>query len=313
VKALEQLVIRARTRWRVGRAFTGGAARPARLVLRLDELDAPARSDGAATPAATLTVDGWYDVVVRVVEWAGALPVHLVARADNPLLPDMVRFAHRLECPTHLRTSASGLVRARAEELVDCGLERVVVRVAGVSDAVQGAVLGETVADTRAALSALLAARASREAALDIAIEVPFDARTAPELQALFEEARSVGIDGVRVAAPWSGGPFGAGALDALGLLAGQAGPFSRTSAETVAALRSMRGDGPGVARKQGACPVGALRLEVLPNGTLLACPFKGDQRPLGDSMAPAWDALAAHRDAIKRCDRACVHPELSP
>ncbi|MDP2306351.1 MAG: hypothetical protein Q8P18_10030 [Pseudomonadota bacterium] len=309
---MEQLVVRARTRLREGRALAGLGGRPARLVLRLDDLDAP-----GPIPAELLKLEDWYDIVVRVVEWSGPLPVHLVARSEHPFLAEMVRFAHRLECPTTLRTTAAGISPRRADELVDCGLERIVVRVAGVNEATQRAVVGESVADTRRAIAALLAARVSRAAPLDIVLEVPFDARTAPELRALCEEARTVGVDGVRVAAPWAGGPFESGALDALGWVAKQDRPFRRTSADTLGAVREMRGDGPGTPRKGGACPVGTLRVEILPDGTLLSCPFKGDRtrmlsRDPSGAMALAWKALEKHRDAIRTCDRACAHPELT-
>lgn len=307
MKALEQLAVRTRARLREGRARLGLGGRPARLVVRLDDLDAP-----GPVPAETLKLDDWFDAMVRVVEWTGALPVHVVSRADHRLLAEIVRFAHRLECPTSLRTSAAGMTQARADELVDCGLEQVYVRVAGVSEEAQAAVLGETVTDTRRAIAALQAARHSRGAALDIVLEAPFHARSARELRALYEEARTVGVDGVRVAAPWQGGPFDAGALDALAWVAGQAGPFNRTAPALAAALGKMGGGGPGARRDVGACPVGALQVELLPDGSVRSCPFKGDTTRVGDAMAPAWQALAAHREAIRRCDRACAHPQLS-
>ncbi|MES2638271.1 MAG: hypothetical protein V4850_02270 [Myxococcota bacterium] len=307
MKALEQLVVRARTRLREGRALAGLGGRPARLVLRLDDLDA-----AGPIPAPSMKLEEWYDAVVRVVEWSGPLPVHIVARADHAFLADMVRFAHRLECPTRLRTTAAGITSRRADELVDCGLEQILVRVAGVNDATQQAVLGESVADTRRAIAALLAARVSRAAPLDIVLEVPFDVRSAPELRALCEEARSVGVDGVQVAAPWKGGPFESGALDALSWVAKQEAPFRRTPTDIVDIVRAMKDDGPGAARTRGSCPVGTLRLELLPDGTVLSCPFKGDRTRLADNMAPAWKALEKHRNAIRSCDRTCAHPELS-
>jgi len=307
VKALEQLTVRARSRIRQERARFGLGGRPARLVVRLDDLDAP-----GAVPAAALTVDGWFDAIVRVVEWSGALPVVVVSRPDHPHLAEIVRFAHRLECPTALRTAASGLTAARADELVDCGLERVVLRVAGVSEGVQAAVLGETVADTRRAIAALREARESRAVALDIVLEVPFSDRTAPELRALFQEAGAVGVDGVVAAAPWVGGNYEPGSLEVLGWLQSQQVPLNRTPSTTFELLRAMRGGGPGLARTRGACPVGTLQVELLPDGTLRSCPFKGDTATLRDDMEPAWKALAAHRDAIRACDRACAHPLLS-
>ncbi len=307
MKALEQLAVRARARVRAELARLGLGGRPSRLVVRLDDLDA-----AGPVPAATLQLDDWFDAIVRVVEWSKPLPVQVVGRADHRLLAEVVRFAHRLECPTSLRTCAAGLTQGRADELVDCGLDQVVLRVAGVSDETQGAVLGETVADTRRAIAALQAARASRGAGLDIVVEVPFSDATAAELRALVEEARVVGVDGVRLGAPWQGGPLRPGAIDALEWAAAQPAPFNRTPEAAYAALRGMRGDGPGLARAKGACPVGTLQVELLPDGTVRSCPFKGDTTRLGDEMAPAWQALAAHRAAIRACDRACAHPLLT-
>lgn len=291
---------------REGRARLGLGGRPARLLVRLDDLDAP-----GTVPEATLKLDDWFDAIVRVVEWGGALPVTVIGRADHRLLAEMVRFAHRLECPTTLRTSAAGLTRARADELVDCGLERVIVRVAGVSDAVQEAVLGERAEDTRAAIAALKGARASRGAPLDIVLEIAFDERGAMEIEPLVREARAQTVDGVRIAAPWAGGPYTPAPLDAALWLSSQRG-FDRTPAETYAALRGMRGGGPGEPRTHGSCPVGVLQVELLPDATVRACPFKGDTARLGDTMEPAWAGLAQHRAAIRSCDRSCAHPLLT-
>jgi hypothetical protein len=307
VKALEQLVVRARTRVREERARRGVGGRPARLSVRLDDLDAP-----GPVAADTAKLDDWYDAIVRIVEWSGPLPAQLVARADHRFLADLVRFTHRLECPTTLRTTAAGVNARRADELVDCGLERILVRVAGVSEGVQQAVLGESVADTRRAISALIAARASRGQPLDIALEVPFDERTAPELRALHEEARAVGVDGVLVAAPWRGGPFSPAALAALSWVAEQPEPFRRTPSDLAETLGRLTGGEPGAPRLRGACPVGALRVELQADGSLHSCPFKADSVRIGDTMAPAWKALDAHRAAIRGCSRTCVHPDLS-
>jgi hypothetical protein len=307
VKALEQLIVRSRARWREERARRGLGGRPARLLVRVDDLDAP-----VPPPASTLKLDDWHEAIVRVVEWSGPLPVHIVSRAGDRLLPELVRFAHRLECPTTLRTCAAGLSPARAEELVDCGVDRVLLRVAAFEDGVQGAVLGESAADARAALAALAAARASRGAALDIVVEVPFDRVTVPLMRATFDEARRLGADGGRLVAPWSGGPWDAGLVDAAAAVLGGDARFDRTSAATLPAVREMRGDAPGTRRTRGACPVGTLQVELLRDGSIRACPFKEGAVPLGDAMQPAWQGLASHRAAVSRCDRSCAHPEVS-
>lgn len=306
MKALEQFVIRARSRYRQGRARVGLGGRPSLLVVRMDDLDAP-----VPLPSTTLKLDDWLEAVVRVVEWSGALPVRVISRADHRLLGEMVRFAHRLECPTSLRTTSVGMTRARADELVDSGLDAVAVRAAGVTDATQ-ATLGERATDLWAALDALTAARASRGARLDIAVEVPFGPPSARELRELLDAARRRGADGVRVAAPWSGGAWDSGAVDALGHVLDQA-PFLRNVGKDVETLRAYRGEAPGVRRVRGRCPVGSTRLELLPDGSVGSCPYKSGWVSLGDAMGPAWAALGGHREQIQACDRACHHPELVP
>ena len=262
MKALEQLVVRARSRYRRGRARVGLGGRPSQLVIRLDDLDAP-----VPLPSASLKLDDWLDAVVRVVEWSGALPVRVISRADHRLLCELVRFAHRLECPTSLRTTAFGMSAPRADELVDSGLDAVAVRVAGVTDATQ-ALLGEKAADTWAAIEVLNAARASRGAKLDISLEVPFGPAPARELRELIDAARRKGVDGVRVAAPWTGGAWDSGAIDAVAHVL-EAAPFLRNGKGDVDTLRAFRGDAPGVKRGRGRCPVASTRLELLPDGSV--------------------------------------------
>lgn len=311
MKALEQWVIRSRARLRLGRArLAGGAARPARAELRLDDLDAPGKIG-----AETLDLEGWYDAVVGIVEWAGALPIRVVARGGHPLLPELIRFGHRLECPVSLRTSAAGIDVARAQALVDAGLAEIRVRVAGVSNGVQRAVLRETAADTHRAIAALLDARRSRGSPLRILVEVPVDPRGAAELPEIFGAARASGIDGVALAAPWRGVALDAATIAAVEWARTQPPPFHATAPAVLQALLGMKDvDGePGVPRRSGACPVGAVRLEVRADGAVYACPFIEGRSTTKPPVAAAWEALSGHRAAIRGCGRACAHPDLLP
>lgn len=295
MKVLESLLIRGRARVR---ARTRSEL-PARLDLRLDDLDAP-----GPVPAPTLDLDGWQARIVEVVQWAGALPVRIVSRADHPLLPEVVRFCHRLEMPTTLRTNARGLDRAKAEELVDRGLERCILRVAGLDDRLQGEVLGDTASEADAALAALVLARHSRVAQISVLVEIPFDARTAPGLRSLFSWARGKGADGVVLAAPFRGTSVPG---DALSFARGERAPFHRSQREVLDVIEKI--DGIGSKRSGGTCPT-VNRLEILPDGAVRGCPFK---EGLGQGpIAEAWSATAAHRAAIRACDRQCGHPELT-
>jgi hypothetical protein len=310
VKVLERFLVDARSRSRAARARLGvpsGAPRPAFLVLRLDDLDAPGGPGGAEVPAG-----GWDTAAVRVLEWCGPLPARVVARADHPQLPDVVRFLHRLECPVSLRTCARGLGPDRAAELVDAGLQTVSVRVAGATDEVQRAVLGESVAEGVEAFRSLLTARHSRGARLQVLAEAVLTEVSAPQLQDVFSASRSAGLDGVVLAAPWLGVPSSEAVRAAVTWARTQHPPFHRTPSSALAHLsEAADGQGPGVGRRSGACAVGGLRLEIGPDGRLSHCPFQAGAVAGSDDARADARALSGQRAAIRACRRSCVHPDL--
>jgi hypothetical protein len=309
VKVVESLLLDVRSRLRARRARLGVASKPARLVVRLDDLDAPL---GALMPATPLDADGWYTAIVRVLEWTGPVPVSVVARAENPHLADVIRFAHRLECRTTLRTCARGLAQRRAEELLDCGLAGVTVRVAGASDDVQQAVLGETVAEGVAAFRAMLAARHDRGAPCEVLAEVALTAVGAPSLPDVFSAARAAGLDGVVIAAPWRDVAPDDAVRRAIAWARTQHPPFHRTSRAVLDHLEGLTGSGePGVRRRAGACAVGGLRLEIGPDGVLSHCPFTLGAVQGTDTAADDARALSGQRAAIRACGRQCAHPDL--
>lgn len=307
MKALEQLLIQSRTRWRSLLARGRGAQHPARLVIRLDDLDAP-----GPVPAAALTRDNWYRLIIHYVEWAGVTPVHFISRPQNPMLAHLVRFAWRLECPTVLRTCASGLDEDTADLLVDSGLQQLHLRVAGRSEAVQQAICGESVADVDRALGVFLEARKFRDYKLPVIIEIPFNVQSALDAPAVVRWAREQGVDGVRIAPPYEGPAFEERFAVMMDLLKLDA-PLNRTPRAALAALQQMRSnDGPGIPRRSGHCPVASLRLEVGPDGQLSACPFHGGTTKYSGSMPDAWEALQEHHAKIRACPRECHHVELA-
>ncbi len=226
-----------------------GSERPSRIDLRMDDLDGP-----GAVPAGTLDIDGWQELVAGVVMWAGPMPARVIARAGHADLPDLVRFCHRLEMPTTVRTGPAGLTEARATELLDRGMATCELVIHGLD------------AEAEAAARALVGARHVRAGQLSVRLNLVGMADPSPELVA---RARALGVDATVRSAPWLG-PDGA----------------------------------PGQRRQGGHCPVAQRRVIVNPDGSIGSCPFKA-----GTARAFPPD-LVAHREAIRRCDRACAHPE---
>lgn len=279
MKAIEQIRIHTIAAWRAHRAGRGGEPLPADLVLRLDGFDAP-----DIEPVPTLKLEEWYERIIGVLVETGPLPVRVIARADNPLLAEVVRFVWRLECPATVRMGGR-VGRGVAEALVDAGARRIVLVDPVDSD-----------------LAELRAARISRKARVDLLVEVGY--RRGLSVAGEGARLRAAGADGVRVGAPWRGGPFEP--------VAAWEASFHRTPPTVLHALPRFDDDGPGVPRTRGVCPVGGLRVELGPDGRWSQCPFQPGHVE-GGEFAVAWAALGAHRAAIRACSRACVHAELAP
>lgn len=289
MKLLETLRIRASASVRRQKARFGLGVRPARLDLRLDGFDAPTSVVGEP-----LNLERWQERVVELLLWVGAVPVRVIAEADHALLPEIVRFCHRLEMPVTVRTGARGLSAARAEELVDRGM--------GTCEVVTA-----LDAEGEAAVRALVHARHSRAASLMVHVHVPVGGPA--NLSAVFQSARGLGADGVVLCAPWQGATLGAAGSADLAAALAEGWPLQKTSKVARDALSRLQSGGPGAPRAGGNCALGGLRLALAPNGAASVCPFKPGSTlgPLAESGA----ALADHRALIRRCDRVCGHPEL--
>ncbi len=270
MKYLQQVMSRGRATLRRLRSVAPGGAkdqRPVLLVLRLGEGDGEGEGQ--------LKLEDWQRIVVETVDWLGPIRVCLRGgAAHSPLLVPLVRFANRLECPTHLVT-AGPLGESLALSLVDAGLAAATIRIGALDEAVHAARMGTPMAETLDGLEQLRRAREDRGRPLVLHAALSLATDTVDALGAMAGLARQTGADDLLVCLPVDQAfPDGsAAAVDALGHQVTEPG------------LRAL------LAGRTSHRPLG-LRLEVLADGTLRTSRLLA---PLGtwapDSLQQLWES----------------------
>lgn len=289
MKNLEQLLIRGRALARSARALAPGAAaqlRPVRLVLRLNDIRLMPNLIRATGPA--LSEAQWRDAVVRVVQWLGPIRVAFSGGepALSPRLEPLVRFANRLECPTHLVTGG-GLDADACTALLDRGLGAVTVLVGGVDDATHKAAVGTELVAAQRTLEGFRDARARRGRPLGLYVGVPLSAANVSSVGAVGGWARQAGADGVLATLPLAQA-VPEGAVEAVAAL----GRDNLTPRHLSDYLAGRRGR-----------PHGGLRAEILADGTLLVSSHvpplgnvrEADPKQLWEAADEAIRAARAH------------------
>jgi hypothetical protein len=330
VKSIERLARRARYAGRslladppgargrfVGRLVGARTPTPARVVLDLG------RSWSGLPVEADQDPERWFQVLLAAVEWLGPVPVTFLNRSRclSPLVPDLVRFAHRLECSVSLYGVDGGVDDDMALQLVDRGLQRACLVLGGVTPDLHAEVSGRSVGRTTAAVTALVRARERRRASLDVVVDFPCTPATAKDLPAVLGWARQAGADGFAVSPPFLAPAAPATLDDELELrvteLETSRDPFHRTARGTAGALRAtwQVGDGGPGGLGPTVCPVAGLRLDLRGCGRFGACPFKRSigQLSSGGGLTEAWAAGREHFEAVRSCPRRCWHQELVP
>jgi hypothetical protein len=290
---------------------------PSQLVLRMDDADLP----GAMGSGKSLTLYQWQQAIAEVVAWIGPVPVTVIAthNADDVDVPELVRFAHRLECSTRLVTDGTGITEDLAGHYIACGLDSVRLVIGGVSELVQRQTVGNSAVEATGALAAFHSARLAATAALDIEVAIPWIEGVTLELSAVVGWARQAGADGFRIVAPYHAARLPADP-ELLDGMVDDYGTFCRNTTTSVEELHTMvaHQDGaPGIgrnhSRRRTKCPVGGQRLVIGRGRSVYSCPFHAPIGELDDDLGAVWAQAGAHLSAIASCSRACVHTELAP
>jgi|GEM_PF-1919082 len=297
----------------------GQRVRPASLGIHLTPALPGERSPGGPHP--TPEWSSLRAAIVELVADQGPLPVDILTagRALDSNALELVRLAHRLDCPVTIWTDGEGLSGDGASALLDVGCAAVAVTVASLDDDIQQAVVGNGVAEATDALVALVAARAERGATVQVHLVLPWVAGVEAEVRGLVGWAHQVGVDAVVAVPPIRGGCVGPLAdwpetLRSLGVW-GIGSPEVRY----LEALAQESGELPGVMRGEAdpkarfrPCPVVGTRIGIDAAGTVSSCPFHPPMGPVGDSVRARWTTDTTHRAAVRGCSRRCRHPALA-
>ena len=288
MKMIEQLLAQSRASVRRARARLPGTPPPGRLVLRLNDHGVP---DGRPRiEGEPMNLKRWRELLAGFHHWLGPLRVTIAGGAPGraALLVDLVRFANRLECPTHVVSGIEGLDDDRVDALIGCGVAAITI---ALDDPEAG----------MERLAAFSAARADwgRPVSLFGAVDPGGPPR---QLVALADQARRLALDGLVGRVPL-GAPRPAGWSEGLLALA----DMDRTPA----ARRRGR------AGRPAPLPGGA-RAEILADGALTISPLmppaaRLDSVTAGELQA-AWEGAAgpALREA-RSLERPWDEVELSP
>ncbi|MCB9741286.1 MAG: radical SAM protein [Alphaproteobacteria bacterium] len=299
MKRLEQLLLLSRAKARSARAALPGARglRPTRLVCRLNDVRLAKgliRATGEPLSAA-----GWHDAIASVVTWLGPLRVSFVGGepAASGRLDELVRYANRLECPTHVVTGG-GIEPARAELLVDRGLGAVTVLIGGVDEGTHRAAVGSSLDEAISTLEGFREVRARRKRPVGLYVGVPLLAHNVGSVGAIGGWARQAGADGVLATLPLGEDPP-PGASEAIAAL----GRDDMTPQHLIDWCAGQEG------RLHGG-----LRMELISDGTLLV---SSQVAPLGDvreaSPQELWEAGAEQIAAARSHPRPWDEVELVP
>jgi len=290
---------------------------PARLILQLDDRDV----EGTMGSGDELSLREWNQAIAQVIEWLGPVPVTVIAtrNAGDVLVPELIRFAHRLECPTTLVTDGTGVDGDKAVELLSSGLSAIRFLVGGVSDEVQQRTVGNDAADATGGVSAMLAARRETEMDVDIEVAIPWVEGVTEELTAIVGWARQAGVDGFRISAPYRAVSLPADPELLDEIVDSSEGLCRNTpiSIEELHAMVAHQDGAPGLARthsrRRFKCSVGGERLVIGRRRSVYSCPFHAPIVELDVDFASGWAQAGTHLESIASCTRACVHTELAP
>lgn len=278
--------------------FPINITKPTILTLRWGECDLP-NSVGLGTKK---SVAEFQQLIAEFVQHSGPFIVRILAmeNANDPDIPKLLRFAHRLDCETELVVNGENITQEIARELVESGVHTIWIGIGGVSAHVHYLSTGLDIEQTTSALQYLLTA-AKTTNATNIGVLVPWEKESPSEMSAIRSWVEEMGVEQVHILFPFYGKNLSKKSVPQHQYLSKMLGKILQDNSEK-----------PGWSRKYPLfCPIGNKRLEISKTGKICSCPFKTSIKWQKESFLDIWKKLVDHRTEISNCNRVCLHREL--
>lgn len=281
--------------------FPINVTKPTMLTLRWGESDLP----NSVGLGAKKSLAEFQQLIAEFVQHSGPFSVRILAmeNANDPDIPKLLRFAHRLDCLTELVVNGENITQENALDLVGSGVQKIWITIGGVSAHVHRLSTGLDIEQTTLALRYLLTAAKEHhpENPTSIGVLVPWEKESPTEMSAIRSWVEEIGVAQVHILFPF----FGKN-------LAKESLPQHQYLSKMLEKILQDDSDKPGWSRKDPLfCPVGNKRLEVSKTGKICSCPFKTSIAWQRESFVDIWQNLADHRKEISNCNRVCLHREL--
>jgi hypothetical protein len=138
-------------------------------------------------------------MIVEYIQESGPLPVHVIVdkQPNDPDIPLILRFAHRLNCPTELFINGDQLEESSIQSLVQSGVDWIWLPIGGVSANVHLEATGVSIEQSTYVLHNLLQFR--EETHTKIGVLMPWSGNIPSESSAIRSWAEELGVDSIHV------------------------------------------------------------------------------------------------------------------
>ena len=140
-------------------------------------------------------------MIVEYIHDGGPLSVHVIVdkKPNDPDIPLLLRFAHRLNCPTELYINGDQLEEASVQSLIQSGVDWIWLPIGGVSANVHLEATGVSIEQSTYVLHNLLLFR--EETHTKIGVLMPWSGHIPSESFAVRSWAEELGVDSIHVQA----------------------------------------------------------------------------------------------------------------